>query len=232
MATCVRRHLTCLSIYTQHHRQRATNMTRKVNCNGFSEIDLAKIAGKESSAAAIAEEERWKEAELEKNQQVEAVIYSHFKRDPEKDELFKDGHEFPIALFAKHGPQPIDSFACVRCMASKNDKSSKAKLPTKRGKADKLTELLKKKEQNPSPLPRADDDTLLFRAYLCFRNPVILSKPVESNSEAEGEQDLDQESTTGASINPTTVNKESPFVIVNNKSFLLEASECLVDVTY
>lgn len=103
-----------------------------------------------------------------------------------------------------------------------NDKS--VKLPTKKGNADKLNQFLARRQQNPNAEPTADEDTLLLQAYLCYCDPIILSKTVAvAVAPAEEESNQQNEST-----NEAVANVSNSLAIVNDESLLLEASKSLV----
>ena len=91
------------AVFTQHQRQRATDMTHQVNLEGFRQLELVKIVGKESDTAAIAVEKRWREEQLLDNKKVEVEIYKYLNRDLEKDELFTDDDPLPTEVLAKQG---------------------------------------------------------------------------------------------------------------------------------
>ena len=107
-------------------------------------------------------------------------------------------------------------------MTSKNDKS--VKLPTKKGNVDMLNQFLARRQQDPNAEPTADEDTLLLQAYLCYHDPIILSKTVAVAAAPTEEEPKQQNEST----NEVVANVSNSLAIVNDESLLLEASERLV----
>jgi len=111
------------NIVTQPSRQRFIIMNNEKMKDAFRRAEAAKFVGRELSTADTAEEVRWRNDVLEKNETVERAIHKFFKRDlNSSSELFVTDEAVPISVLAKRG-MPIESFIRARKMTSRNDKS-------------------------------------------------------------------------------------------------------------